>query len=179
MSSELGQLLDGGGINPDEVEPRDDFTPMPPGWRAFEIEAADVNDTKSGKGKLLKLTLSVIGQEYNGRKVFPQINIVNPSAKATEIGRQELAELARACGISYLNDENLLLGNQVMARLKIEPAEGKYEAQNAVKGYKALDGSAPAKTPSTTAPPAQQQSQHQNPAPEFTADGQKKMPWEK
>ena len=181
---QLGQFLDGGGINPDTEEPSRDFTPIPPAWYPFEVEAAEVKPTVAKGGQILKVTLSVIGEQFNGRKVFASINIVNKSVKCTEIGRRELADLARSCGIPYLDDENKLLGKQLECKLVVKQDKG-YQPDNEIKGYRVLGGGnaaapaptqqAPQQAPATPAPAPTQQPAAAPAAP--AAKG--KMPWDK
>jgi len=174
----LGEYVDG-GIDPTQHEPSKDFTPLPPGWYPVEVEACEIKDTKAGTGKMLKVTLSVIGEQFNGRKLFPSINILNPSSKATEIGRRELADLARACNIPFLDDEDKLLGCQLEVKVKVKADEG-FEPDNEVKGYRPLGGGqqqAATPTPPAAkkaAPPPVQQAKT---TPTAKATG--KMPWER
>jgi hypothetical protein len=94
--------------------------------------------------------ISITGPSHQGRVVFGNLNIKNASAKAEEIGRQQLGELMRAIGLARVQDTDQLIGGQLSIKLDIRPARtdaasGKtYDAQNEVKGYKATGGSAPA-----------------------------------
>jgi len=174
---QLGQFIEGGGIDPSTVEPGKDFTPLPPGWYPFEVEAVEIKPTAAKGGQLLKVTLGVIGEQYNGRKVFLNINILNKSAKATEIGRRELADLARACGIAYLDDEDKLLGKQLECKLAVKQDKG-YEPDNMVKGYRPLGAApiaAPTAAPAAAAAPAVGTAPTPQPAAAKCAC---KMPWE-
>ena len=166
----LGEFTDG-GIDPTQHEPGQDFSPLPPGWYPAEIEAAEIKDTKAEDGKYLKVTLSIIGEAYNGRKVFPTLNILNPSSQAQEIGRRELADLARACEIAMLDDEDKLLGKQLEVRLTVKQDKG-YEPDNKVKGYRRLGAGndSPAVAPPAGTKPA---------ATSSPAAKKGKMPWEK
>jgi hypothetical protein len=75
--------------------------------------------------------------------VFGNLNIRNASAKAEEIGRQQLAELMRAIGLPRLQDTDELIGANLGIKLDIRAATEQYAAQNEVRGFKALDGAAP------------------------------------
>jgi len=173
---ELGNHLDGGGVGADEPKSDGgDFQPIPVGWRAVEIEKAEVASTKAKNGTLLKIQASVITEDRNGRKVFTRINVQNPSVACTEIGRRELAALADACSIPFLDDEDKLIGKQLEMKLVIVDNQGKPD--NDVKGFRPLGGAAPAAA--TT--PQKQQAQTKapdSPAPPSPGD-KKSMPWEK
>lgn len=183
MSGELGRQLDGGGVGADEEKSNGSFDPMPVGWRAFEIETAEVKKTNAGNGSGLKLVAVVIGEEYSGRKVFPWINISNPSVQCTEIGRKELASLADACGIPFLDDEDKLIGKRLEMKLAITKNDNG-ESDNEVKGYRPLGGSSPTQTVTPANATgiaadieARTPTAEQTPAPAATA-GSKKMPWD-
>ena len=181
----LGEFTDG-GIDPTQHEPGQDFSPLPPGWYPAEIEAAEIKDTKAEDGKYLKVTLSIIGEayngrNYNGRKVFPTLNILNPSSQAQEIGRRELADLARACEIAMLDDEDKLLGKQLEVRLTVKQDKG-YEPDNKVKGYRRLgagNDSPAVAPPAGTKPAATKQKTAKPVATSSPAAKKGKMPWEK
>ena len=117
-----------------------DFEPIPAGEYEVQITGSDVCATAAGTGLLLKLTMDVMSGEYAGRKVFEQLNIKNPSAKAEQIGRGILSALCRACGkMGIVEDSSDLHERPFKARVKIEPAVGEFKAKNKVTKYMALD----------------------------------------
>jgi hypothetical protein len=75
--------------------------------------------------------------------VFGNVNIRNASAKAEEIGRQQLGEIMRATGIARVTDTDQLVGNALQIKLDVRPADGQYPAQNEVRGFKAVSGAVP------------------------------------
>ena len=92
--------------------------------------------------------------------VFGNLNIKNASAKAEEIGRTELGNLMRAIGLAKVTDTDQLIGGSLSIKLDVRAATEQYAAQNEVKGFKAITGSAPtfaepATSPSASAPAAQ------------------------
>lgn len=68
------------------------------------------------------------------------MNLKNKSPKAEEIGRQQLGELMRACGISRVTGSDQLIGGRCAIKLTVETQEG-YEPRNNVKGFRAITGS--------------------------------------
>lgn len=151
MSNDISQAL-GGDFRPDDV-PNATFEPLPPGWYAAQIDAASVKDTESKTGKYLKLELVILDQPYNGRRVFTNITLVNPSQAAVEIGQRQLANLAHACGITALRDSAELLQRFVQIRLKIKKEKG-YDPQNEVTGYKPPNATASGPQPPPDKPAA-------------------------
>ena len=126
------------------------YDPLPAGWYTAMIAGAELQATKDGSGQYIKIKYSITGPSHQGRVVFGNLNIKNQSAKAEEIGRQQLGELMRAIGLARVQDTDQLIGGNLSIKLDIRPARtdassGKtYDAQNEVKGYKASGGAAPA-----------------------------------
>jgi hypothetical protein len=73
--------------------------------------------------------------------VFGNLNIKNASTKAEEIGRQQLGEIMRAIGLAKVQDTDQLIGGNLGIKLSVRT--GDY-AGNEIKGFRALNGSAPA-----------------------------------
>jgi hypothetical protein len=74
MSNDIQAEL-GADFNPADYENQDnDFTPLTPGWYPAEFEKAEICQTKDETGSYLKIQLVVLGEKYNGRKVFSNIN---------------------------------------------------------------------------------------------------------
>jgi hypothetical protein len=188
----LGEFTDG-GINPEEHEATGDFTPLPPGWYSAEIEKAEIKDTKTSGGKMLKIQYSIVGEKFNGRKIFESINILNASEAAQAIGRRQLADIARACNIALLDDEDQLLAQTIEIKLAVKHDEG-YDPDNEVKGHRPLGGktatppagkaAAPGATepteaaPSDAPPKAKAPAKTEKKAPAAKPAGGK-MPWER
>ena len=132
---------------------------LPPGWYSASITKADLKATKDGAGQYIALRFDITGPSHQGRVVFGNLNIKNRSAKAEEIGRQQLGELMRAIGLARVQDTDQLIGGQLQIKVAIREASGGYEAQNEVKGYKAAGSQPAAIAPAAPAfPPMQQAS---------------------
>jgi hypothetical protein len=129
--------LYGRAVNPNEHEDPG-FEPIPPDWYPMLIDKAEIKGTKDGTGKILKIEYTVLGDKYNGRKLFVNINLVNRNEQAMQIGLRELASLERAIGIDMVVDSSQLIGQQVLGKVKVTAATDQYEASNDVVGYKAL-----------------------------------------
>lgn len=135
----------------------DAFEVLPPGWYPTQIDSAEVKDTKAGTGKYLKLALTVIGDKFANRKLFTNINLMNPNPKAVEIGMRELAGLGQACQLATISDSGELIGKTIDVRVKIGKARAGYDADNEISAYAALgtkssqQAGAPAPRPATAA----------------------------
>jgi hypothetical protein len=154
---DIGEVLGGKGFDTNSVPAATGFDPLPAGWYTVQVTGAEVKDTKKG-GKRLALELTVVGEHYEGRKLFPSINLANDNPKAVEIGMRELAALGLACGLQAITDTAELMDKIVAAKVAVKQDEG-FEPGNEVKAYKATTDAAeptaattvPAKT-TTTAP---------------------------
>ena len=132
-----------------------DFAPIPAGEYTVSIASADLTPTKDGSGQYIKLKLNVIAPTHQGRVLFSNLNIRNQSAKAEEIGRQQLGAVMRAIGLSTIEDTDQLIGGVMDVKVTIKAATDQYPAGNEVKAYKPLSGAAPAKPQQAAAQPQQ------------------------
>jgi len=155
------------GFNANEIEPQKAFELLPPGKYKVVISDSEEKQTKRGDGSYLRLTLTVIDGEHEGRKLFDNLNLNNPNDQAAGIARATLSAICRAVGVPTPQASSDLHDIPLIAVVKIEPAKGEYEAQNRVKGYESAgagvtvpsrNGQAAAKKPAadaTAAPPWQ------------------------
>lgn len=131
-------------FNIDELPESSTPLAMPAGWQVFQIKEAEVKATKNGNGQYIKLRMDVITGDYEGRVLFENINVRNQNEVAERIGRQQLGEIMRACGVASLSNTDQLIGGTLMAKLAVKKDDqyGDEEGNvNVVKAYKALDGS--------------------------------------
>jgi hypothetical protein len=129
------------------------YDPLPAGWYNANITAAELKPTKDGSGQYIKVRYDITGPSHQGRVVFGNLNIKNKSAKAEEIGRQQLGDIMRAIGLPKVTDTDQLIGGSLSIKLDIRAASEQYVAQNEVKAFKSLTGgSAPAAAPAAPAP---------------------------
>ena len=146
----LGQTFDA-----NELPQADTYDPLPAGWYTATIADAELKTTKDGSGQYIKVRYDITGPTYQGRVVFGNINIRNQSVKAEEIGRRQLGELMRAIGLARITDTDQLIGGNLSIKLDVRPATDQYPAQNEVRGFKAISGSAPTfAAPAASAPAA-------------------------
>jgi hypothetical protein len=92
--------IPGGGFTVDPNDLYTGFEALPAGEYTVQIIDSDVCDTKDGEGKYIKMVFEVIGhQQYNGRTLFENFNVVNKSVDAVRIARQKLNTIAVLTGI--------------------------------------------------------------------------------
>lgn len=135
----LGETFD---TNTLPVPENSGFEPLPEGWYTATIGSAELRTTKNGSGQYIAVKYTITGPSHQGRVVFSNLNIRNPSSVAERIGREQLGQLMRAIGLAKVQDTDELIGGQVAIKLKIRKQEG-YEPSNDVTGFKAIEGSTP------------------------------------
>jgi hypothetical protein len=135
-------------------KPVGSYDPVPAGAYSASITSAEARPTKDGSGQYIKVRYDITGPSHVGRVIFSNINIRNNSAEAERIGRAQLGDLMRACGLRQLTSPEQLIGGQVEIQVAIRPARGEYPASNEVKGIKSSDAFPPALAPAAPKPAA-------------------------
>lgn len=178
MSGDISALY-GQGIPTDQPDAAtgEEFAPLAPGWYPVQIDSAEIKDTKAGTGKFLKLAFTVIGDTYNNRKLFTNINLVNQNPKAVEIGMRELCGLGQACGLATVQDCSEMIGKTIDVRVKIGKAKNGYDADNEIGAY-ALVGAKSSSASAAPAPAAPAPAQTAAAAAAPAAAAPAKLPWE-
>lgn len=155
---------------------KDNYSPIPAGTYIAQINRSEVKSTKAGTGSYLSLGFQIIDGEYANRVIFQNITLANPNQVAAQIGREQLAQLAGACGIYQLGDSQELHGIPMQIRVGIEVDKtGQYEPSNNIKKFMALQGQAPSVQAPVQQQPQQAFSQPQAPV----TQGAKRNPWER
>ena len=173
----MGNIADiyGGGFDTDRDDAATGYEPIPAGWYHVQIDDAEIKDTKAGTGKYLMLELTVIEENFGGRKLFSNITLFNPNEKAMEIGQRELSAVGQACGLAILSDTDELLGKQIQVRVKIGKERDGYEAGNDVTAFRSLNATSVASLKTAPTPAAARPVTPPPPPPPAAA----KRPWEK
>ena len=134
-------MADLSGYNAEDHEPLGDFSPVPKGdYQGIAIES-EMKSTKAGTGNYLSIVWELIDDEYQGRKLFSNINLDNPNPKAVEIAQRELSSICRATGVLRPKDSEELHNIPVMLKVGVEKRKDTEEFSNRIKGYSAIEGS--------------------------------------
>lgn len=140
-----------GNFNAAEVEPQQDFSPVPAGWYDAQIVDSDLKATRAGNGHYAALTYEILKGEFKGRRVFVNLNLDNPSEKAVSIAQKQLSSICRAAGVMQVSDTQQLHYKPHAIRVEVELNEK--GDRNNVKDWKKLDGNS---TPAASGAPAPQ-----------------------
>lgn len=152
------------GFDANNIDPAQDFTPLPTGEYRAQIVDSEMRPTKKGDGNYLALEYDVLDGQYKGRKVWSRHNLDNPNPKASEIAQRELSAICHAVGVLRPNDSTELHYKPMVIRVEFVPAGGnKTKDGNDVKAWKKDEGglgnaptatTAGATSASTTASPS-------------------------
>jgi hypothetical protein len=159
-------FFDQGGQTYDANMPSSTPDSIPAGDYTANITEVEIKPTKDGRGEYVKVRHDITGPTHQGRVLFTNINISNPSQTAENIGRQQLNELQGAAGVHALRqpqDLQQFVGRQVSIKVSTKKDEEYGDSKgfkNEIKGWKAIAGSQmPQSQPASQQAASQQQSQ--------------------
>lgn len=167
----------GNTYNVDDLGEMQDFSALPEDTYPMVIVKSEMKPNKANTGSYLLLEMDVTSGQYQGRKLFERLNLINPNETAVRIAQQTLGSLCIACGVKgQIADSQQLHNVPFLADVKLEegseyqdPKTGemkKGNPQNKIVKYHAWDnaGSAP-----VASAPAQNTSPQQEAAPPAAA----------
>ena len=139
------------------VEPTTAQDLLPAGKYRAQIVESEMRVTKNGMGQFLWLMLDIIEGDYKGRKIFDQLNLVNPNPTTVEIAQRTLSAICHATGKMHVGDSEELHLIPMTIQVKIRPPKNGYGESNAI-AYLPPDRGAVARTvksaPAAPATPA-------------------------
>lgn len=113
------------------------FSVVPRGMYLLQVTKADVAQTKSKTGLMVKVEFDILGPAYQGRKLFANFNIRNASSIAEQIGKQQLKSLLTAGHVQEpFRDTDQLLGAVVLGNVQIDKGDDQYDESNVIKSFK-------------------------------------------
>lgn len=127
-----------GAFDANTVEPSKGFDVMPAGDYDAVIVASELKETQTGGGKYLKLELQILNGEFQNRKVWDNLNLVNNGSnkeKTEQIARGTLSAICRAVNVLTPKDSSELHNKPLKIKLAIEKDQ-QYGDKNVVKAYK-------------------------------------------
>ena len=108
---------------------------IPSGTYEAVVTDSETRATKNGNGMGINLTFEILSDgPAKGRKVFAWINYENQNAKAQQIGREELASLCKAVGVTELEDTVQLHNLPLVITVGVDRND---PTKNVIKAYKA------------------------------------------
>jgi hypothetical protein len=132
---------------------------LPPGRYAAQIVDSEMRATRAGTGQYLWLEMDVVEGPHQGRKIWDQLNLVNPSQQTVEIAQRTLSAICHAVGQLRVSDSEQLHFRPMQVTLAVEPdSRDKHlpaheqRKQNRVKGCAPLGGVPAARSAATPVP---------------------------
>jgi uncharacterized protein DUF669 len=110
--------------------------PLPTGWYNVGIDESNMNPTQDGLGTYLKLRFTVLDGQYQGRKVWEQLNLKNSNPQTVEIAQKQLSAICHAVGVLKPGKSEELHNIPLKVRIGQKKAENGYDAGNRIMAYK-------------------------------------------
>ena len=126
------------------VEPTTAYELLPAGKYRAQIVESEMRVTKNGMGQFLWLMIDILEGEQQGRKIFDQLNLVNPNPTTVEIAQRTLSAICHATGRMHVSDSEELHLIPMMIQVKIRPPKNGYGESNAIAYLPAERGAAQA-----------------------------------
>ena len=163
----------GGTFDANNVEPAAPIEVLPPGKYLVQIIKSEMKETKAGNGQMLALEFDILDGPAKGRRLWDNLNLVNPNVQAQEIAQRTLSAICHAVGKLQVSDSDELHFKPMLATVTTIP-EGTVEkngfvhkrGKNEIAGYEASSAGA---SRSHAAPAFQQPSQAHVAAPAMAA----------
>jgi len=118
------------------IDTTNQFDAIPAGDYEAIVTASEMKSTKDGTGQYLELTSEIQSGQYQGRRMWDRINLVNKNPKAVEIAQKQLAQLCHATGVLQVQNSEQLHNRPFVMKVAVknDPERG---PSNEIKGYKA------------------------------------------
>jgi len=144
-----------------QVEPATPRELLPPGKYVAQIVKSEMKSTNSGGG-MLELEFDIIEGEFQNRKLWDRLNLLNASAQAQEIAHRTLSAICHATGTLAVQDSEELHFKPMVVTVKVQPERtdpksGKtYGPSNVISGYEPINRGTPPAAPAQRAAAPQQ-----------------------
>ena len=133
------------------IEPTTGYDVLPAGKYRAQIVESEMRVTRNGMGQFLWLMLDIIEGQYQGRKLFDQLNLVNSNPQTVEIAQRTLSAICHATGKLQVNDSIDLHLVPMTIQVGVKPPKDGYSEKNTIR-YLVPEKTAPA-TPAYQAVP--------------------------
>lgn len=139
MGMDFSQVLGGDGFNAEEVDPAVELVPVPEGHYPVMIIESEEKATNDGTGTYLKLVLEITDGEFQGRKIYHNLNLVNNSEVAVKIAKAELSAICHATGVMQLITSDELHNIPFGVKVGIETRKDTGAKQNRARAFMSLE----------------------------------------
>ena len=115
------------------IEPNTPQELLPAGKYRAQIVESEMRVTKNGMGQFLWLMLDIIEGPHKGRKIFDQLNLVNPNPTTVEIAQRTLSAICHATGKMQVSDSDELHLIAMTIQVTVKPPKNGYGESNAIR----------------------------------------------
>ena len=119
-------------LTPPALNPPPPYELLPAGKYRAQIVESEMRVTKNGMGQFLWLMLDILDGQHKGRKIFDQLNLVNPNPTTVEIAQRTLSAICHATGRMHVSDSEELHLIPMTIQVKIKPPKNGYGESNAI-----------------------------------------------
>lgn len=148
-------IFAGFAIDTNDPALADSFAPIPEGYYPAVVESIEQGFDKSGGVRFTAKT-RLRDCPFNGRVILENFNVGSANPQAVEIGRKQLAALARACGVNgALTSPQQVVGVPIYVKIPAQKTDEKYAHISAwltVEAGQQLAGSHTGAKPAMSAP---------------------------
>ena len=168
-----------GTFDAGSVEPAKPFEPLPAGKYRAQIVESEMAATRAGDGQMLKLTLEILDGPHAHRKLWDQLNLVNPNQQTMEIAQRTLSAICHATGRLQVQDSAELHLIPMIADVTVKPPKNGYGESNKVHYLPLERGAAATAAKPRPAAPAAAAPAAQPARPVAPAGGFANAPWKR
>ena len=119
-------IFAGFAIDTNDPALADSFAPIPEGYYPAVVESIEQGFDKSGSVRFTAKT-RLRDCPFNGRVILENFNVGSANPQAVEIGRKQLAALARACGVNgALTSPQQVVGVPIYVKIPAQKPDEKY-----------------------------------------------------
>ena len=115
------------------IEPTTAYELLPAGKYSAQIVESEMRVTRNGMGQFLWLMLDILDGQHKGRKIFDQLNLVNPNPTTVEIAQRTLSAICHATGKMQVSDSEELHLIPMSIHVTVKPPKNGYGESNAIR----------------------------------------------
>ncbi|MBW7057639.1 DUF669 domain-containing protein [Paracoccus bogoriensis] len=134
------------------IEPVTAHEILPAGKYLAQIVESEMRVTRNGMGQYLWLMLEILEGPHKGRRVFDQLNLVNPNPITVEIAQRTLSAICHATGRLQVSDSEELHLIPMTIQVGVKPPKDGYGERNTIR-YLVPETPAQATAPRPSATP--------------------------
>lgn len=115
------------------IDPTTAYELLPAGKYRAQIVESEMRATRNGMGQFLWMMLDILDGPYKGRKIFDQLNLVNPNPTTVEIAQRTLSAICHATGRMQVSDSEELHLIPMTIQVTVKPPKNGYGESNAIR----------------------------------------------